>query len=370
MYKITLLLKSIIFIFLIFSLSVRAEKIRDLTSIQGIRDNQLIGYGLVVGLDGTGDQSIQTPFTNQALYNMLSQLGLTLPTNSNMYLKNIATVIVTATISPFSRSGEKIDVTVSSVGNAQSLRGGTLLMTPLKGVDNQIYAIAQGNILVPEKNSLQRNINFMRSTQINSGKIHSGAIIEREINNSFGKNKIINLQLNEEDFRTAQRISDMINKHYPDTATPINSKIIQITTSNNNKIQVHMLSKIQDIDISLPTQEAKVILNARTGSIVINKGVKLGSCVVSNGNTSIIVYKTNDKINNLNLATTFPKSGKKQAYLKNTINNNYINEYYNNINLHNIIRALNSLGIKTNELMSILQSMKMAGCLHAKLEIV
>lgn len=370
MSKIISLLKLIIFMFISLSFPSHAEKIRDLTSIQGIRDNQLIGYGLIVGLDGTGDQSAQTPFTNQSVYNMLSQLGVIIPSNHNhnMHLKNVATVIVTATLSPFSHIGEKIDVIVSSMGNAQSLRGGTLLMTPLKSYDNQIYAIAQGNVLVAERNNSQKNINFMRATQINSGRIHGGATVEREINTDFGKNKTINIQLNEEDFRTAQRISDIINMHYPDTATPINSKTVQIATSANNNVQVHMLSNIQDIDISMPSHQAKVILNAHTGSIVINQEVKLGPCVVSNGNTSVIVHKMKYKKNNLNVLKLSNQN--KMLSLKEIMTNDYIDNYYNHINLHNIIRALNTLGTKPNELMSILQSMKIAGCLNAKLEIV
>lgn len=187
MSKIISSLKFIIFLLISLSLPVYAEKIRDLTSIEGIRDNQLIGYGLIVGLDGTGDQSIQAPFTSQSLNNMLAQLGVSISPNTNMQLKNVAAVIVTANLPPFSHAGEQIDVFVSSIGNAKSLRGGTLLMTPLKGTDNQIYALAQGNILVSEKNNSIKKFNYIHVNQVNSGKIHRGATIEREIKNNFGK---------------------------------------------------------------------------------------------------------------------------------------------------------------------------------------
>ncbi|AEO08692.1 flagellar basal body P-ring protein [Buchnera aphidicola str. Ak (Acyrthosiphon kondoi)] len=366
--KTLFLMKFLVFIFLSFSSPLHAEKIRDLTSIQGIRDNPLIGYGLIVGLDGTGDQSTQTPFTNQSLNNMLSQLGVSIPSNANMHLKNVAAVIVTANLPPFSHTGEKIDVIVSSMGNAKSLKGGTLLMTPLKGTDNQIYAIAQGNILVSENHHSKNRI---LANQVNSGKINDGAIIEREINNNFGKQKTINLQLNQENFSTAQRISDMINIKYPDTATPIDSKTVQLNTSANNDVQVHMLSNIQDIDISLPSQEAKVVVNSRTGSIVINQSVKLGSCVVSNGNLSIIVNQIINKKRDEYFSKSFQKTQKKEYSTKDIFNKNYLNDLSNNRkNLHNIIRALNILGAKPNELMSILQLMKSAGCLSAKLEII
>ncbi|AWI49619.1 flagellar biosynthesis protein FlgA [Buchnera aphidicola (Schizaphis graminum)] len=369
MSKTISLLKFIICILISLCSFTYAEKIRDLTSIEGIRDNQLIGYGLIVGLDGTGDQSTQTPFTNQSLHNMLSQLGVTIPPNTNMHLKNVAAVIVTANLPPFSHTGEAIDVVVSSMGDAKSLKGGTLLMTPLRGADNQIYAIAQGNILVSEKNNLKKN-NSIFSNQVNSGRINHGATIEREINTDFGKKKIINLQLNKEDFGIAQKISDMINVQYPDTATALNSKTVQLNTYANNTIQVHMLSNIQNIDISMPSQEAKVIINPRTGSIVINQEVKLGTCIVSHGDLSILIEKKEEEKINSFLFETLRKN-QKESFLKNIINRNYINNNsVKNTSLNNIVRVLNSLGTKPNELISILQLMKNAGCLHAKLEIV
>ncbi|WP_148140854.1 flagellar basal body P-ring protein FlgI [Buchnera aphidicola] len=369
MSKTISLLKFIICILISLCSFTYAEKIRDLTSIEGIRDNQLIGYGLIVGLDGTGDQSTQTPFTNQSLHNMLSQLGVTIPPDTNMHLKNVAAVIVTANLPPFSHTGEAIDVVVSSMGDAKSLKGGTLLMTPLRGADNQIYAIAQGNILVSEKNNLKKN-NSIFSNQVNSGRINHGATIEREINTDFGKKKIINLQLNKEDFGIAQKISDMINVQYPDTATALNSKTVQLNTYANNTIQVHMLSNIQNIDISMPSQEAKVIINPRTGSIVINQEVKLGTCIVSHGDLSILIEKKEEEKINSFLFETLRKN-QKESFLKNIINRNYINNNsVKNTSLNNIVRVLNSLGTKPNELISILQLMKNAGCLHAKLEIV
>ncbi|ECS7389834.1 flagellar hook-associated protein FlgK [Salmonella enterica subsp. enterica serovar Muenchen] len=188
-----------------------AERIRDLTSVQGVRENSLIGYGLVVGLDGTGDQTTQTPFTTQTLNNMLSQLGITVPTGTNMQLKNVAAVMVTASYPPFARQGQTIDVVVSSMGNAKSLRGGTLLMTPLKGVDSQVYALAQGNILVGGAGASAGG-SSVQVNQLNGGRITNGAIIERELPTQFGAGNTINLQLNDEDFTMAQQITDAINR--------------------------------------------------------------------------------------------------------------------------------------------------------------
>ncbi|WP_425619531.1 flagellar basal body P-ring protein FlgI [Buchnera aphidicola] len=369
MYKqMFLLMKLIFLIFISFSSFLHAEKIRDLTSIQGIRDNQLIGYGLIVGLDGTGDQSTQIPFTNQSLSNMLSQLGISISKNTNMHLKNVAAVIVTANLPPFGHTGEQIDVVVSSMGNAKSLKGGMLLMTPLKGADNKIYAIAQGNVFVSDKYNNKNQRQFMHNNQVNSGKIHNGAIIEREINTNFGKQKTINLQLNKENFGIAQRISDMINVKYPDTATPIDAKTVQLNTSPNNDIQVHMLSNIQDIDVTLPEQEAKVVVNTRTGSVVINKSVKLRSCVISNSDMSIIIDNIQNEKSNLNL---FQSLNINNNFKKNQNNRDYVdNLSLDKDDLNNIVNALNAIGTKTDELMSLLQLMQSAGCLHAKLEVI
>ena len=198
-------------ILLLVTTAVQAERIRDLTSVQGVRQNSLIGYGLVVGLDGTGDQTTQTPFTTQTLNNMLSQLGITVPTGTNMQLKNVAAVMVTASLPPFGRQGQTIDVVVSSMGNAKSLRGGTLLMTPLKGVDSQVYALAQGNILVGGAGASAGG-SSVQVNQLNGGRITNGAVIERELPSQFGVGNTLNLQLNDEDFSMAQQIADTINR--------------------------------------------------------------------------------------------------------------------------------------------------------------
>src|SRR5476649_489651 len=191
-------------------LPASADRIRDLTTVQGVRDNALIGYGLVVGLDGTGDQTTQVPFTTQSLTNMLSQLGITVPTGTNMQLKNVAAVMVTANFPAFARAGQNIDIVVSSMGSAKSLRGGTLLMTPLKGADNQVYALAQGNLLVGGAGASSGG-SKVQINQLAGGRIDDGAVIERELPNSFGSSRMLTLQLKQENFSLAQRVSDTIN---------------------------------------------------------------------------------------------------------------------------------------------------------------
>ncbi|EAX1108987.1 flagellar basal body P-ring protein FlgI, partial [Salmonella enterica] len=258
-----------------------AERIRDLTSVQGVRENSLIGYGLVVGLDGTGDQTTQTPFTTQTLNNMLSQLGITVPTGTNMQLKNVAAVMVTASYPPFARQGQTIDVVVSSMGNAKSLRGGTLLMTPLKGVDSQVYALAQGNILVGGAGASAGG-SSVQVNQLNGGRITNGAIIERELPTQFGAGNTINLQLNDEDFTMAQQITDAINRARGyGSATALDARTVQVRVPSGNSSQVRFLADIQNMEVNVTPQDAKVVINSRTGSVVMNREVTLDSCAVA-----------------------------------------------------------------------------------------
>ncbi len=231
-------------ILLLVTTAAQAERIRDLTSVQGVRQNSLIGYGLVVGLDGTGDQTTQTPFTTQTLNNMLSQLGITVPTGTNMQLKNVAAVMVTASLPPFGRQGQTIDVVVSSMGNAKSLRGGTLLMTPLKGVDSQVYALAQGNILVGGAGASAGG-SSVQVNQLNGGRITNGAVIERELPSQFGVGNTLNLQLNDEDFSMAQQIADTINRvRGYGSATALDARTIQVRVPSGNSSQVRFLAAI------------------------------------------------------------------------------------------------------------------------------
>src|SRR5476651_1069763 len=230
-------------------LPASADRIRDLTTVQGVRDNALIGYGLVVGLDGTGDQTTQTPFTTQTLTNMLSQLGITVPAGTNMQLKNVAAVMVTAKMPPFSKSGQTIDVVVSSMGNAKSIRGGTLLMTPLKGVDNQVYALAQGNVLVGGAGASSGG-SSVTVNQVSGGRITGGATIERELPSTFGAEGMINLQLNDEDFNLAQQVTDAINRQGGlGSATALDARNIRVMVPRGNSSQVRILAQIQNVEV-------------------------------------------------------------------------------------------------------------------------
>jgi flagellar P-ring protein precursor FlgI len=350
------------------SSSTYAERIRDLTSIQGVRSNSLMGYGLVVGLDGTGDQTMQTPFTTQSLNNMLSQLGITVPSGTNMQLKNVAAVMVTAELPPFSRAGEKIDVVVSSMGNAKSLRGGTLLMTPLKGVDNQIYALAQGNLLVSGAGA-QGGGSSVQVNQLNGARISGGAMVEREVPINFSGQNTLYLQLNDGDFGLAQQISDEINRRLGGgTAVAEDSRVIKLFAPADGAAKVRFLAAVQNLSIRPGPMEARVIVNSRTGSVVMNRHVTLDACAVAQGDLTVEVARNNE----ISQPDT-PLAGGEAVATSNTKislreQNGALQRVNTSADLNRVVRALNGLGATPNDLMSILQSMKSAGCLRAKLE--
>ncbi|MCL4144190.1 UNVERIFIED_CONTAM: hypothetical protein GTU68_037119 [Idotea baltica] len=200
-----------------FSQAAHADRIKDLATIQGVRSNQLIGYGIVVGLDGTGDQTVQTPFTVQSMLNMLQQMGVSLPPGTNLQLKNIAAVMLTSSLPPFAQPGQTLDVTASSIGNAKSLRGGTLLMTPLKGANGQTYAMAQGNLVVGGVGASA------------NGSSAQGATVERALPSNINIASLVTLELKESDFSTASLMTNTINRFYgPATAQAINGRVIQV----------------------------------------------------------------------------------------------------------------------------------------------
>ncbi len=346
----------------------QAERIRDLVTVQGVRSNALMGYGLVVGLDGTGDQTMQAPFTGQSLSNMLSQLGIAVPQGTNMQLKNIAAVMVTAELPPFAHSGDKLDIVVSSLGNAKSLRGGTLLMTPLKGVDNQIYALAQGNVLISGAGA-QSGGSRVQVNQLNGGRISNGAIVEREVPNDFASQSVVRLQLNETDFSLAQQISDEINRRYGGgAAIPEDARTVRLFAPPDSPSRVRFLANIQDIPLRVAVQDAKVIVNSRTGSVVMNRHVTLDTCAVAHGSLTVEVSQSN-----VVSQPDTPFGGGQTVVTPQTDisvrdRGGSLQRVSSSADLNNVVRALNNLGATPNELMSILQAMKSAGCLRAKLE--
>lgn len=261
--------------------AAHAERIKDLATFQGVRGNQLIGYGLVVGLDGSGDQVRQTPFTQQSLTNMLSQLGITVPPGSNMQLKNVAAAMVTATLPAFARPGQTMDVVVSSMGNAKSLRGGTLLMTPLKGADGQTYAIAQGNILVGGAGASAGG-SSVQINQLNGGRISSGAIIERPVATTFAEDGMVYLEMMDTDFGTTQNVALAINRQMGQgTATVMDGRVVALRGPLDPGQMPGFLARVENMQVQRAPAMAKVIINARTGSVVMNRTVMIEEAAVA-----------------------------------------------------------------------------------------
>jgi len=363
----------IIFSFLALSLLLPsislADRIKDLASIQGVRNNQLIGYGLVVGLDGSGDMTTQTPFTVQSVINMLGQLGVNLPPGTNLQLRNVAAVMVTATLPAFAKPGQHIDITVSSMGNAKSLRGGTLLLTPLKGADNQVYAMAQGNILVGGIGAAAGG-SSVQVNHLSVGRITGGGIVEREIPTTVGQGDFINLELNSTDFTTVNRIVDAINGLYPAAASAVDGRVVQVKAPADNSQRIMFISRIESLDVQPAKATAKVIVNSRTGSVVMNQAVTLESSAVAHGNLSIII-NTEPVISQPGpLAQRGETVVTQRSQVEIRTDEGNLMLLPNGADLGEVVKALTAIGATTQDLLSILQALKAAGSLRADLEII
>ncbi len=353
----------------VWSSASQAERLKDLAGIQGVRQNQLMGYGLVVGLDGSGDQTTQTPFTVQSIISMMQQMGVSIPVGTSLQLKNVAAVMVTTSLPPFAQPGQTLDITVSSMGNAKSLRGGTLLMTPLKGADNQIYAMAQGNVLVggvgAAANGSKAQINHL-----SVGKISSGATVERAVASPLGQGNTIQLELNTADFSTASRVVEAINKRFgPETAAAVDGRVIQVKAPTVNDQRVVFLGIMENIDVTPAQTAAKVILNARTGSIVMNQAVSLDTCAVAHGNLSVVI-NTDNAVSQPNALSGGQTAGTSNSNITITKDPGQLLMLKAGASLSDVVKALNAIGATPQDLLAILQAMKASGALRADLEII
>ncbi|WP_374260842.1 flagellar basal body P-ring protein FlgI [Zoogloea sp.] len=354
---------------LLGSPSADAERLKDLASIGGVRQNQLVGYGLVVGLDGSGDQTTQTPFTVQSIINMLGNLGVTLPPGQSLQLKNVAAVMVTASLPPFARPGQQIDVTVSSMGNARSLKGGTLVMTPLKGADGQIYAMAQGNLAVSGAGGAAPSGGKVTVNHLSAGRIPNGATVERAVASAVGQGDSVFVELNSTDFGTAQKVVDAINAVAPGSAQALDGRQIQVRAPDDLNQRVAFLGKLENLDVTPAVQAAKVIINSRTGSVVMNQRVTLQNCAVSHGSLTVTV--TNEQ--QVSQPGAF-SGGQTAVTNKGGVD---IKQEGGNIfnikagtNLADVVKSLNAVGANPLELIAILQAMKASGALRAELEVI
>jgi len=357
---------------LTYTASVQADRIKDLAAVAGMRDNQLVGYGLIVGLDGSGDKVNQVFYTEQSLKNMLSQLGVVVPDGIRLKPKNVAAVMVHAKLPPFIKKGQKIDVTVSSVGNAKSLRGGTLLMAPLKGIDGKVYAIAQGDLVVgglgvegADGSSVTINIPSV-------GRIPNGAIVEKPIMNSVGNDGTFTLNLYTADFTTSSRMSDAINTQFGiGTAKALDPVSVEVVSPRDRAQRVEFMSMVENLTLQPGEVSARVVINSRTGTVVISNMVRVTPAAVSHG--SLVVTITEDELVSQPFAPF--SSGATTEVVQDSqidvdVDQMRMFVIEPDVDLHDIVRAVNEVGAAPGDLVAILEALKEAGALRAELIVI
>ncbi|KPU99931.1 flagellar biosynthesis protein FlgI [Variovorax paradoxus] len=348
-----------------------ALRIKEVAAVQGVRSNQLTGYGLVVGLDGTGDQTTQMPYTTQSVANYLQQLGITLPDNraSQLQLKNVAAVIVTAQLPAFAQPGQQLDVNVSSMGNAKSLKGGTLVATPLRGADGEIYALAQGNMVVGGAGAAAAG-SKVQINHLSAGRVPNGAQVERSVPSPLLDGDSVNLDLNAVDFQTARRVAQAIDRKLgTGTARAMDGRTVQVRAPTDANARVNFIAELEELTLEASTPAAKVVINARTGSIVLNQAVTLGPCAIAHGNLSVTISSAPV------ISQPAPLSGGRtvvaeQASIQIKQEPGTMIQVPAAPLLADVVRALNSLGATPQDLLAILQAIKASGALNAELEVI
>lgn len=351
----------------VFSMHVSAERIKDIASIQGVRSNPLIGYGLVVGLDGTGEKEA---YTQQTFNNMLKQFGIELPAGTAPKSKNVAAVAIHAVLEPFAKPGSQIDVTVSSIGSAKSLRGGTLLMTPLKGIDGRIYAIAQGNLVVGGLGVEGADGSRLSINVPTVGRVPNGAMVERVVPNALNQGDSIVFNLHRPDFTTAKRMSDSINNLLGQgTALPVDAASVRVMAPRDPAQRVMYLATVENLTLQSGEGPAKVVVNSRTGTIVIGQHVKVLPAAVTHGSLTVSItedFNTSQPqaFSNGNTTVT-PDSGINVQQQKAKMF-----KFNPGVSLDDIVKAVNSVGASPGDLMAILEALKQAGALQAELVVI
>jgi flagellar P-ring protein FlgI len=350
--------------------SVHAERIKDIASVAGVRANQLVGYGLVVGLDGTGDQTTQAPFTVQSITNMLAKFGITVPANANPQLKNVAAVTVTADLPAFAKNGQLIDVTVATIGNATSLRGGNLIMTPMRGVDGQVYAFAQGNVLVSGFGISGKDGSRISLNVPSSGRVPGGATVEREVPIRFATDSHLVLNLNTPDFTTASRVVTTINKTLGEgTAEAVDAVSIRVVAPVDADQRIGYLATLEALEVQPGDAPARVIINSRTGTVVISSHVQVQAAAVAHGSLSVTISERQDvsqpgPLSNGTTTTT------QRSTLDVQQADQRLFKFQAGVNLDEIVRAVNQVGAAPGDLVAILEALKQAGALRAELVVI
>nr|WP_020146203.1 flagellar basal body P-ring protein FlgI [Thioalkalivibrio sp. ALJ15] len=345
------------------------ERVKDVASVFGVRENQLVGYGLVVGLDGTGDQTTQTPFTIQSLNNMLGQLGLT-PEAGNPQLRNVAAVMVTADLPPFSKPGQRIDVTVSSMGNATSLRGGTLLMTPMKGADGQTYSIAQGNLIVGGFGAEGQDGSRITVNVPSVGRIPNGATVEREVPTAFAQGDHVTLNLNRPDFTTANRLVETVNDTFgPGVAHALDGSSVRVRAPQNPDQRVGFVAELENLPIERGAPPARVIVNSRTGTVVIGSSVQVTPAAVSHGSLTVTISEAPQVVQPQPFAEG-ETAVQPQTDIAIQQDDSTMFLFDPGTSLDEIVRAVNNVGAAPGDLVAILEALREAGALRAELVVI
>lgn len=357
-----------ILMLIIMTGSAHAVRIKDLAAFEGVRDNQLVGYGLVVGLNGTGD-SDQARVQLQSIVTMLERMGVTVNVNL-IKVKNVAAVMVTSTLPPFAKQGNKLDVLVSSLGDAKSIAGGTLIMTPLKGADNQVYAVAQGSILTNSFAFAGQGATAQKNHPT-AGRIPAAALVERELPNTLVGKTTLRLNLNQADFTTATRIAAVINEKFKSQVASNSdpgSVVLMIPESYANRT-VEFVAALETLEVK-PDNQARVVLNERTGTIVMGENVRISTVAVSHGNLSLVVRETPQVSQPSPLSKTGETTVVPRTELKVKEESPRLTVMPEGSSIGDVVRALNALGVTPRDLISIMQAVKAAGALQAELTII
>ncbi len=350
--------------------TAQAERIKDLASIAGVRTNQLLGYGLVVGLNGTGDKSSAAPFTEQSLKSMLNQLGIVVPPGTQIKPKNVAAVTIHSDLPAFAKPGQKIDITVSSIGDAKSLRGGTLLMSPLKGADGKVYAIAQGNLVVGGLSASGADGSSITINIPSVGRIPNGATVERTVPSGFSQGAFLTLNLHEGDFTTAKRVVDSINGAIgPGAAQALDATSIRVNTPIDASQKVSFVSLIENLPVNPGETAAKVIVNSRTGTVVISNQVHVSPAAVSHGSLTVTISE-NPQVSQPEALSTGTTTVVPRTDVNVAEGGSRMFLFNPGVSLNEVVRAVNQVGAGPSDLVAILEALKQAGALKAELVII
>ncbi len=356
--------------YILLVVPAQAERVKDIANLAGVRSNPLVGYGLVVGLDGTGDQTTQTPFTTQSFKSMLKQFGITVPVGTSMQLKNVAAVAIHAELPPFAKPGHQIDITVSSIGNAKSLRGGSLLLTPLRGADGEVYALAQGNLVVGGFGAEGSDGSKITVNVPSVGRIANGAMVERAVETAFTQNSALIFNLDQPDFTTAKRLAKRINELLgPDVASALDAASVKVTAPREMNERVTYMSVLENLEIDPGEAPARVVINSRTGTIVVGQHVRVSPVAVTHGSLTVTISES-AQVSQPNAFGEGQTVVVPQSNVSTQQDQKPMFVFDAGSTLSDIVKAVNQVGAAPGDMMAILEALKQAGALKADLVVI